>query len=243
METINCIAIDDEPLALEVLEDYANQLTNVEMLQTFTDPLAALVFVKNNEVDLVFLDIEMPQINGLKLSELLPSSCSVAFVTAYDQHAIKSYDLEVIDYLLKPVSLERFLKTINKVIDRRSPLIRTKGKTDNQVANSDTIFVRSDKKIMQLTINNIVYVEGLKDYVTIHMTDSKVVIRESLKNVLLMLAPHDFIRVHKSYIVAVHSVKAMEGNQLHLMDRKVPVGGSYKVELLKAMQQRLLGKR
>lgn len=243
METIKCIAIDDEPLALEVLEDYANQLTNVEMLQTFTDPLAALVFVKNNDVDLVFLDIEMPQINGLKLAELLPSSCSVAFVTAYDQHAIKSYDLEVVDYLLKPVSLERFLKTINKVIDRRNPLIPVQDKTDNQVTNSDTIFVRSDKKIMQLTINNIVYVEGLKDYVTIHMTDSKVVIRESLKNVLLMLGPYDFVRVHKSFIVAVQSIKALEGNQLHLMGREVPVGGSYKVELLKAMEERLLGKR
>lgn len=243
MDKLRCIAIDDEPLALEVLENHANQLDNVEMLQTFTDPLKALMFAKNSKVDLVFLDIEMPQINGLKLSELIPSNCSIVFVTAYEQHALKSYDLDVVDYLVKPLSFERFLKSITKVIDRRRSSGHHVVLDENQSNKTDSIFVRSDKKIIQLAINRIICIEGLKDYVTIYLTDDKVVTRESLKNVLEMLGPYDFIRVHKSYIVATSRIKALEGNLLSLMDRDVPVGGSYKEELLGIMQERLLGKR
>lgn len=242
LDKLRCIAIDDEPLALEVISNHVSKLVSLDLLKTFTSPLEALTFLRENLVDIVFLDIEMPQISGLKLSELIPSNCSIVMVTAYEQHAVKSYDLDVADYLLKPISFDRFLKSINKIIDLNKKIILKK---DFQIgANSfASIFVRSDKKIIQLPINQIEYIEGLKDYLIIQLKDSKVITRDSLKNVLAMLAPYDFIRTHKSYIVAISQIKALEGNLLSIKDRQIPVGGTFKEDLLKIMDQRLLGKR
>ena len=237
MKTITCIAVDDEPLALEIVESYAEQIPFLNLLKTFTSPLEALMFMQENEVDVLFLDIQMPEISGLKLKTLIPKATEVIFITAYDEHAVKSYELEAFDYLLKPVKFERFLKSVSNALENR----RNQQLPSKEVV--DTLFVRSDKRITQIKIDEILFIEGLKDYVRIHLTDSRIITRESLTKLTKLLASKEFLRVHKSYIVPLKKIKSIYGNRIIIGDKEIPIGASYKSELINSLGDNILGMR
>jgi DNA-binding LytR/AlgR family response regulator len=243
LDKLNCIAIDDEPLALEVIKEHAAQLPYVELLAVFTSPLEAMAFLQIEKVDLVFLDIHMPELNGMELPTLVQSTAAFVFVTAYKEYAYDSYALNVADYLLKPVSFDRFVNAVNKVLHRKTNETSMLGEKVASTTKVPYLFVRADKKIVRFATSNIRYIEGMKDYVTIYGTNGKIVARESLKRIADLLAADDFVRIHRSYIVPLHAVKQIEGNRVHLDDKELPIGASYKSELLQRIDAQLIGDR
>jgi two-component system LytT family response regulator len=243
LDRLRCIAIDDEPLALEVLQAHAAQLPFIEISDVFTSPLKAMTVLQSQNIDLVFLDIHMPELNGLRLPKLVNTSAEFVFVTAYKEHAYESYELRAVDYLLKPVSFDRFLMAVNKVLKVKkehtveAEIPTARSRTTRQ------LFVRADKKIVQLNITEILYIEGLKDYVTIYLPHRKVVARESLKKIATLLSDAGFVRIHRSYIVPFSNIQQLEGNSLLLQNVELPIGVSYKKALLTMIDEHLIGDR
>lgn len=240
MNKIKCIAIDDEPLALEVIKNHSEKIIFVELKATFTNPLEALLYLQENEVDLILLDILMPELNGLKFPQFLKNLPDIIFVTAYADHALQSYDLNAIDYLLKPVSFDRFLKAINKVDINKK---KNYGHENVTLLDIKTLFVRSEKKIIQVQVNKILYIEGLKDYVLIYTHDDRIITRESIKKILLLLEPYGFIQVHKSFIVSIEKIKVIDGSMLKMNDIEIPIGKSFKQALYDKLKNTLIGIR
>lgn len=235
---IRAIAIDDEPLALEIIENYAKQIPFLELIGVFTNPMEAMLFLQNNELDLIFLDIQMPLINGLKFPETVRKMPAFIYITAYEEFALKSYELNASNYLLKPVSFEVFLLAVKRFNEQSNAI---DGSTSQQ--KNTSLFVKTDKKIVQLFIRDIIYIEGLKDYVTIYYKDKKIIARESLKHMIALLGSFGFVRVHKSYIVALTYINELDGNILRIDTKEIPVGKSFRSDLLQRMEQDMIGNR
>ncbi len=234
---IKCIAIDDEPLALEVIEIHCSKIPQVDLIGTFLSARDAIDFLKNEVVDIVFLDINMPEITGLEMKLLIPDHINVVFVTAFEEYALKSYELEASDYLLKPVSFERFNKAIQKC---------SRVKEEQSLKQSkDYLLVRGDKKIVRILISDIRYIEGLKDYAKIYYgADDKIIIRESLRKILKRLEDHKFIRVHRSYIIPFNKITSVYGNTVKVGEQEIPLGKQQKDILVEAFRKKgILGDR
>lgn len=227
-----CVAVDDEFPATQVVESYINKIPDVELIASFTKADQALIFINENDVDFIFLDIQMPDISGIEFIQSLRKSEKIIFTTAYDQYAVEGFKLNAIDYLLKPFSFDRFAQAVNKAkkqIDlERESLSGTSNKN-----SADFISVKSDYKLHKIPLEDIDYIEGLKAYVSIFVKGKRVIVLESLKNLELNLPSNQFLRVHKSYIVPFNKIKLMDGNMLDLESKKVPIGKSYKEIVLK----------
>ncbi|GAA5225415.1 LytR/AlgR family response regulator transcription factor [Membranihabitans marinus] len=232
---IKTIIVDDEPLAQEILETYIANYEDFELVGTCNNALDANKILKEQEVDVMFLDIQMPQLNGIDFLKILENPPLVVFTTAFKEYALEGFELEAVDYLLKPISKERFEKAIDKV---RQDL----GK--NTEAFEDSIFVKSDKKLHRLHFDEIFYIEGLKDYVIIKTEISKIVTLQTMKSLEEKLSSHNFIRIHRSYIVNLDKIKSVEGNYLELIIKnervKLPIGKNYKDDLLDIVNTRRL---
>lgn len=223
---MNCIIIDDEPLAIKVIEKYLDYVPDFQCLDTFTAPLAGLVFLQKNEVDLVFLDINMPDLSGLNLLKLLKNTPMVIFTTAYAEYAVESYEYEVLDYLLKPFGLDRFLQAIERA--------RLK-KQQQPEPIEEVLLVRADRKIYRVNFERILFLEAYGDYVKIH-TDEKVLVPKiSLHQLENELPTEHFIRTHRAFIVNKEKVEFLEGNLLGIGEHQVPVSRSLKNEVLTAL--------
>ena len=220
---IRCIAIDDEPLALEVIKKYAFDTPAVQLLATFTDAIKAAAYLKLNQVDLIFLDIHMPDINGIRFYENLTKKPLVIFTTAYSEYAVKGFELAALDYLLKPVKFERFIRSVEKA---RKHLDKPAGDASIQ---GEFIFVKSEYQNVRIPINEIMYIEGLDDYIKIHLESmSKPVLSlMSLKSVLEKLPRGSFMRVHRSFIVPVKNIRSIHNRFIQLGDTRIPVGETY----------------
>ncbi|MCU4177523.1 LytR/AlgR family response regulator transcription factor [Carboxylicivirga sp. N1Y90] len=230
---VRCIIIDDEFPARELLQDFISKFSHLELLGSFKSPLEALPLLQYNQVDLMFLDIQMPDITGIDFLKTLTKKPLVVFTTAYMEYAIEGYELDVLDYLVKPFSFERFMHTINKVADRlpsRNETNAPQAITDTQADSKDYIMVKADHKIYRLKFKDILYIEGLREYVTFYCNNEKLVSLDSLRNLEQTLEQHGFIRVHKSYIVNIEKIAAFYGNQLKLdtVSKYIPIGKSYK---------------
>jgi two-component system, LytTR family, response regulator len=217
---INCIAIEDEPLALEKISEYISQIDYLNLLKAFNNAVEAIGFLKNNEVDLIFLDIRMKRLSGIKFLEALPVRPHVIITSAYDEYALKGYELDVIDYLLKPFSFERFLKSTEKAY---KSLIKRKTKIDD-----DYIFVKTEYRIEKIDLKNILYIQGMKDYLQICLSDKKVMTLQSFKNILQLLPEKEFARVHNSFIVSISKIESIERNRIKIGDKMIPISDSYK---------------
>jgi DNA-binding LytR/AlgR family response regulator len=223
--SINCLAIDDEPLALDVIEEYVNKVPFLNLTGKFTDPVEATAELHKGSIDLIFLDIQMPDLTGLEFLNTLERKPAVIFTTAYDEYALESYDFNTIDYLLKPISFDRFMKAVNKAQELLS--------SGADAAENKFIFIKSDYKIHKIATDDIAYIEGYKDYVRIYTPEKRFVTRESMKNMEALLSKDQFLRIHRSYIISIDKFSAIEGNMIILGEEKLPIGKSYKEQVMK----------
>ncbi len=219
---LRCLIVDDEPSAREILSAYIRDTPQLELSGECNDALEAMDFLGKHPVDLLFLDINMPRLSGISFIKSRTQLPAVIITTAYDEYALEGYELDVVDYLLKPFSFERFLKAVEKMEKRLHPL----------TTNQNFLLVRSDKKTYKIPYADILYIESLGDYVIIQTHSQKLTTYETLKNLEEQLVPHHFMRVHKSFLVSLDKVDYMEGNMLVIQGHEIPIGGSYKEEVV-----------
>ena len=226
---MNCIAVDDEPLALSLLTDKISKVPFLNLVVACGDAFEAMKALQENKVDLVFIDIQMPGLTGLQFIGSLEHKPLVIFITAYKQYAVESYDLAVVDYLVKPVALERFIKACN----RAKELHELKSTKPPVPDSPEYFFVPADFSRVKINFRDIRWMEGLGDYIKIYLESSNkpVVVRSSLKAIAPELPPGKFIRIHKSYLVAVSAVTAVRKNSLFLEDREFPIGETFREEV------------
>ncbi len=221
MTNLRAIIIDDEPLAINVLRKYADQLSTLEVIKTFLNAVEAVDFLQENDVDLIFLDINMPILDGLNFLKNLQPHPMVIITTAHQEHALKSFELEVIDYLVKPIPFPRFLKAVNRVINLKQPAVM---KSDEH----PSIFVKVDKKRLQkIYLDEILVVESLKDYVRIKTSSSKYIIHKTLSSFTDELPSDKFVRIHRSFTIAIDKVEVVEGNSVEVDGIRYTIGRSY----------------
>ena len=231
MTTIRCAIVDDEPLAVELLASYVDRIPFMELAGKYSNAIEALRGVSETPVDLLFLDIQMPELNGLELSRLLPESTRIVFTTAFEQYALDGYRNNALDYLLKPITYATFLEACNKALQWFSLVEQAEAKpataTDNEIKS---IFVKSEYKLLQINLDSIRYVEGLKDYVKIYTDDSPrpILSLMNMKAMEQMLPPSRFIRVHRSFIVSKDKIREIDRNRILFGDVYNPIGDSYK---------------
>lgn len=218
---IRCIAIDDEPLALELIKEYASRFPVLQLVQTFEDAIAGAEFLRNAKIDLLFIDINMPDVNGIDLVRSLREKPMIIFTTAHKKFAVEGFELDAVDYLLKPIQFERFSRTINKAVEYYQYKKMPK--------NEQSIFVRSEYRMVKVDLADIEYIESLEDYIKIHLTNKEYVLTlMTLKAVLEKLPPDKFKRIHRSYIVSVPKVKSILNRKILLASSKeLPVSDSY----------------
>ncbi|MFB9058208.1 LytR/AlgR family response regulator transcription factor [Mariniflexile ostreae] len=230
---IKCIIIDDEPLAINILKSFSKEFKNIEVLGSFNNPIEALNLLENNSIDVIFLDINMPEINGLELIKSLSSKALIVLTTAYREYAVESYQLGVFDYLIKPIPFKRFLKSITK-IDEFLHLQKNRNyptKIDEKVF----FFYKVDKKLIKVKFDTILYIESLKDYVRIFTESEDYIVHSSLTSITKALPPKNFIRIHKSFIISISKVKFIEGNTVNIASKRLPIGRKYVTEAKKTI--------
>lgn len=231
---INCIAIDDEINALGVIQEFVKRINDVVLEQVFTDPTKALKYITETkpQVDLVFLDIQMSRLNGLSLAQYLPKSAHIVITTAYPDFALQGYEMDVVDYLLKPFSFERFERSVQKV--RSIVMLKGKEPLPNSIYNrlmpgaDDFIFVRSGYKTLKVKLAEIRYIEGSGNYVTLHTSTEKILVLQNMKTFETQLEPYQFVRIHKSFIIALNHIDTFEKNWVQINKKDIPIGESYK---------------
>jgi DNA-binding LytR/AlgR family response regulator len=224
---IRTIAIDDEPLALQLVSGYIEKTPDLQLLGKFDNPVDAAEFLSDKEIDLIFVDIQMPDLSGIEFTRLINKGPKVVFTTAYEKYALEGYKLEVTDYLLKPFSYEEFLTAVNKVKKQ----LRLEEKAGSSVeANSQFLFLKSDYKIRRINFNDILYIEGLKDYVKVYVQNSPkpVLSLSSLKQLEIKLPPGKFMRVHRSFIVNLEKIETIERSRIVFGKEYIPVSDQYK---------------
>lgn len=237
---IRCLVVDDEPLAREGISGYVGQVPYLELVQTCKNAMEATEVLQSEQIDLVFLDIHMPGMSGLQLAKSLNDAPGIIFTTAYRDYAADGFDVNAIDYLLKPISFERFVQGSNKAYEHfisRQAVELAPGTQD------EFFFVKCDGKYVKVFLNEILFIEGMKDYTIIHRGDEKLIVLVSLGKVAENLDPADFIRVHKSYIVSKAKVEAIEGNQLKMGSYNVPISKGMKDSVINSIIGDKLWKR
>ena len=236
--TLTCAIIDDEPLAVSLLENYVLKTSFLELRGTYNSAVNALPALREEPVDLLFLDIQMPELSGLEFSQVLDPRIRVIFTTAFDQYAVDSYRVNALDYLLKPISYADFLASVNKAV-AWFELLRKSSACDAPV---DRIFVRSEYRLLQIELSRVLYIEGLKDYVTIYLEGEErpVLSLMSMKKLEEMLPPDRFVRVHRSFIVHADKIKVIERNRIVFGKEYIPISENYKPHFLEVLERRAI---
>jgi len=226
---ITCLIVDDEPLARNLLKEYVNKVPYLDLKGTCSNAIEAMELMRRHPVDLLLLDIQMPDITGTTFVKTLQRKPLVIFTTAYSDYALESYDLDVVDYLLKPITFERFLRAIDKVGQRvTSVTVVTAVKPTQGEAESSFIFVKDGTKLVKVRWEDILYIEGLKDYVTIHTREKKIVTLQRLKTLETQLPANKFIRIHNSYIVALGAIDVIHKNDVQVGKTVLPISDTYR---------------
>ena len=228
-----CLIVDDEQLARQLLKEFVSKIPNLELKGMCKNPLEAMDVLQSEQIDIMFLDIQMPELTGVEFLKTLQQQPAVIFTTAYSEYALEGYQLDVIDYLVKPFPLDRFIKATNKAIEyidlKRSAEKNSQGKG----IDSNYILLHADHKIYKVNLNDIQYIEGLKEYVSYFTREKRIIVLQSLKSIEETLPSNKFIRVHRSYIVPIEKIKTLDGNQVQIGDKLIPIGRSYKDDVLK----------
>ena len=231
MDKYSCIIIEDEPLALEKTKDFVHKVPFLTLSATFDNALTGLAYLNNNKVDLLFLDINMDELSGIELLESSKITSQVIITTAYQEYALKGYELQITDYLLKPFTFNRFLQAVNKAQQNLSQ--RTADK--QQV---DFIFVKTENRLEKIMIGDILYIEGMRDYLRIHTSGKKIMTLQSFNELEQLLPAHLVCRVHKSYMIAINKIDAIERGRIKIGDQLIPVSETYKEAFLQLINSK-----
>jgi len=221
---IKCIIIDDEPLAVQIVEDHLKNFENIEIVSTFNNPLKAFSILQQERIDVIFLDINMPQMSGFDFIETLSYKPFIVVTTAYREYAVKSFELDILDYLVKPIPFNRFLKTVNKIYQQ--VYLNSSG-SDPAIYDEPHIFLKVDKKLVKVNFNDIFYVESLKDYIKVITKLGDYVVHKSLTAITEELPQSSFMRIHRSFTISINKISAIEGNTIEIANKKIPIGRNY----------------
>ncbi|MDP9955753.1 LytR/AlgR family response regulator transcription factor [Epilithonimonas hungarica] len=230
---MNCIIIDDEPLARAEMRSLIKEVSEIKISGDFSNALTALDFLKTNDIDLIFLDIEMPLVTGLEFAEQLPKQSLIIFTTAYSQYALKSYELDAIDYLLKPIEKHRLEKAIRKAELYDQLLSQSTIKNTIESNTNDFLFIKSDRRFYKLNLDEIKFIEGLKDYVVIHTKTQKLITAMNLKTTHLKLPAEKFLRVSKSYVVNINFIDSFDNHNIYVDESEIPLGEVFRAEFFR----------
>lgn len=239
---INCIIVDDEPHAIEVLDHYVKQTPHLHLVATFTNPIEALQLSVQQKIDLVFLDIQMPEISGIDFIKAMQGKSKVILTTAYSEFALEGYELYVVDYLLKPIRFPRFLAAVQKAVEQLSLQHESSPKEEN--SDEDYIFVKTESKgkLLKINLSEIDFIESMKNYVAIHSDGQKIMVYTSMKDLEERLPKKDFIRVHKSFIISIPKITGIEGNLVRLknVEAEILIGENYKPALMEIIKGKMI---
>jgi DNA-binding LytR/AlgR family response regulator len=245
MTPYSCIIVEDEPLARNLLSAYISKVPRLELKQSFSNALDALEYLRENPVDVLFSDIQMPEVTGITLLKLLKTKPLIFLTTAYSEYALEGYELEVYDYLLKPISFERFLKALEKGIARLdgnvSQPISTIIQEVQSAPNQDYIFVKDGTKLVKINLSDILYIEGLKDYVCIYTPQKKIISLQTMKSLEASLPSDRFVRVHNSFIIAFSAIEEIEKDRLVINKSTIPISDTYKKTFREIIDKRQIG--
>jgi DNA-binding LytR/AlgR family response regulator len=242
MTKLKCIAVDDEPLALDIIEDYVSKVPFLELVKRTENAIEALQLVQAGGIDLVFLDIQMPDLTGIQFLKIANGKANYILTTAYSQYALESYDLNVSDYLLKPIAFDRFYKAVEKVhnqIKTTEPIVPPQPILSSSPFSSaippvqEFIFVKTEHKIQKIELSDILYIEGLKDYISIYTRTERVITLQNMKKMEETLPARQFVRVHKSYIISIDKIESIERSRIAICDKTIPIGDTYRDEFFK----------
>lgn len=246
---IRCLAVDDEAYATKIIADYINKIPFLELVGTTTSAIEALTKVQQGNIDLVFLDIQMPDLTGIQFLKLCGSKCKVILTTAYPEYALDGYEHDVLDYLLKPIAFDRFLKAAHKAHAQIMP-VKTASSTIPSVQNQENLNVQnaaaneymfikgeSKNKFLKVNYDDILYIEGLKNYVSLFTSGQRMVTYQTLRDLETQLPQPPFYRVHKSYIISVDKIRMVDGNQVYIGEQPIPIGETYRDSFLKVIRE------
>lgn len=231
---IKCLIIDDEPLAIQVLERHLAQLSDLELVDTFQNPIEAFELLQTTSIDLIFLDIQMPLLTGIDFIKSLENPPKVVFTTAHRNYAMEGYELDVVDYLLKPITFNRFFKSVNKFKSRTNIPFENEDVEVVDVVN-DHLFVNVNKKFVKIIFDQIFYIESIKDYVRIYTSDQTIVTKDKISEFEKKLS-YNFLRIHRSFIVNTSKVTAFTTKDVEISDQEIPIGESYKAEVMRLLK-------
>jgi DNA-binding LytR/AlgR family response regulator len=234
VNTLSCIIVEDEPHALQLLQDYISKVPFLELKASLYDAFEALEFLKQQRADVIFLDINMPQLTGLEMAAVLPPDQKIIFTTAYSQYALDSFDYHVIDYLLKPITFKRFMQAVHKLQTLSKP-----ASPEKPVNQEDYLFVKSGRHIHKIQFDSIGYLEALKEYVSIHTAKEKFLVYKRMKEMAQALPPQ-FVRIHNSYIINIKHIRQMDNHLVEIMGRQLPVSSGYREGFRQKIQNHLV---
>ena len=219
---INCIILDDEPFAVKLIADYASKISRLNVLYADSDVFKAIEVLNTESVDLIFIDIQMPQLTGIELMQMFNQKYNFIITSAYPQYALEAFQFHVIDYLLKPITFNRFYQSVEK-------FIRWQESFQTNEISEDFLFVKADRKHYKIAVEDILYIEGLRDYIRIHTNDEKIMVLENMKDILEKLPSNQFIRIHRSFIIPKNKIKVIDGNQIVMKSgANLPIGETYR---------------
>ncbi|OKL39609.1 LytR/AlgR family response regulator transcription factor [Pontibacter flavimaris] len=238
--TIRCLAVDDEPLALDIIESYVSKLPFLKLVKTCSSATEAMQVLQEEQIDLMFLDIEMPELTGIQFLNILKHQPLIIFTTAYPDYALEGFNQDAVDYLLKPIPFDRFLKAVTKAQER---LQRKVGKAAEApaapptAAEQDFMFVKADYKTIRVDFRDILWIEGLKDYIIIQTKDQKIITLLSMNKMMEKLPDSKFLRVHRSFIVSLQKIDSIEKSRIRIGNKEIPIGEVYKDAFLKWVEE------
>ena len=234
MKQINCIIVDDEPIAREILATHLQKIDIIKVSKLCKNAVEAFNTISSDKIDLIFLDINMPEISGLAFAKSINKNIKVIFTTAYREYAIDGFDLQAVDYLLKPISFERLLKAINKFSNENIEIIGKPVVETHDI--NDFIFVRADRKMVKINFSEILYIESLSDYIQIHLIDKTITTRETISNIEAKLPQHQFLRTHRSFIISINKIELFTNEFVELGNKAIPISRTYKNDVLKKLE-------
>ncbi|WP_299220482.1 LytTR family DNA-binding domain-containing protein [uncultured Aquimarina sp.] len=230
---ISCIIVDDEPTARDIISDHLAKIDRIEVIATCNNALEAFNRINSQKVDLIFLDINMPEISGISFAKSINKEIKIIFTTAYREYAIDGFDLHAVDYLLKPISFERLLNAVNNYFEIHHKVLPVKAE---EIKPNDFIFVRSDRRMKKVDFSEIIYVESYNDYLKIHCDNSTIVTRETISNIEAKLPVQQFMRTHRSFIISIKKIDSFSNEELVLNNKSIPISRNYKTEVLNRLE-------
>lgn len=236
---LKCVIVDDEPLAIEVLESYVEKVDRLSLVGKFRNAISAFDFLQMEEVDLMFLDIQMPKLTGIDFLKTLKNPPKVIFTTAFREYALEGFELEVSDYLLKPISFERFLKSISKVFEDSGNRISPPSIVSN-IEDEPFVYFKVDKRMVKIRLNDILIIESIKDYVRVKTAEKEIVTHQQISYLEHKLPEDKFLRIHRSFIVAIDKIDAFSATEVEIDKKYVPIGRNYKNEVIEKLSQNTL---